>query len=182
MKCFSFFIVCILGAVQAQIAYADRFAEFANIAPKVSESLAETGLSDQYIMRQAMMMTSRILRLNGGLLKNLESKPEHSELTAEGVPSVLKTMEDMGVKEQVANNELFMQPLMSQGAELLERKVVDGVLTWTFLMSADVRFKELIKQASPIENKAYSFLVDVVRTNDQKYHQRIVVNRIELKQ
>ncbi len=181
---FTFCIIALTGGliVNPQITQArDIFSgleEAAQVA-KHQQPLSESSASDQYMVMWITGGVNRALRMHKALIPHYEKLSMHNELTKNGIKSVLKNIEDMGIKEDILSNKLEIIPYIGKSVILKERKLVDGILTWEFEVPVDIDFHDPSLRSQPHNKKPYVFLVRAVRSNEPQHKDHMALDHIE---
>ena len=178
---FSAFLTTTSILISPSVKAGDRFSEMNSIAPvaKHQELLSESKAADHYMTMWIKGPVSRALRLNKHLIPYYEKLTTHNDLTNNGIKSVLQNITEMGIKEDILNNNIAITPYIQKNIKLTERKVIDGVLTWTFEIPVDIDFQDPSLRSQHSNKKPYVFLVRAVRSNEPHHKQRMALDHIE---
>ncbi len=146
---------------------------------KNQQPLSESSATDYYMTMWITGGVNRALKFHQAMIPHFEKLTKHNELTNNGIKSVLKNIEDMGIKQDILSNKLSTIPYIGKNITLKERKVIDDILTWTFEVPVNIDFRNPSLRSQPHNKKSYIFLVRAIRSNAPQHKQHIALDHIE---
>ncbi len=179
---FALCMMIFVSAITVSIQQSHARDIFSTLAPpaKHDKPLSESTTVDSYMKMWISGPVTRALRLHQALIPRFEKMTMHNELTQNGIKSVLKNIEDMGIKGDLMDNKVLLEPEIGKDIKLTERRVIDGVLTWTFEVPVEINFRDPSLRSQPFNKKPYVFLVRAVRSNEAQHKRHMALDHIEM--